>query len=170
MTHFGYFSPSPSCTRTLYISFLQAQQVPSSSFLLLVVLTIPGYIGGSVLTRLLSHSLSDTFQITALVRDELKAKKFRTLGVKTAVGSYSDHSLLRRLASEADIVFACVSRAVPFAPSIRLTPPRQADADDLDAAEAILAGLRDRFERTGTPPSLIHTVCPSMSSSLSNFS
>jgi hypothetical protein len=34
----------------------------------------------------------------------------------------------------------------------------QADADDLDAAKAILAGMKDRFERTGKPGSLIHTV------------
>lgn len=68
-----------------------------------------GYIGGTVLTRLLSHSLSDTFQTTALVRSESKAKKFRTLGVKAVLGSHSDLSLLRQLAGEADVVFACVS-------------------------------------------------------------
>ncbi|KAG5647412.1 hypothetical protein DXG03_000483 [Asterophora parasitica] len=98
-----------------------------------------GYIGGSVLTRLLSHKLSDTFGITVLVRDPAKAKEFRTLGVKATVGSNSDTKLLRQLAAEADIVFAC------------------ADADDLEAANAILAGLKDRFEKTRTVPSLIHT-------------
>ncbi|RDB25814.1 Uncharacterized protein C2A9.02 [Hypsizygus marmoreus] len=98
-----------------------------------------GYIGGSVLGHLLSHPLSDTFGTTILVRDQLKAKAFRTLGVKPVIGSNSDHALLQHLASEADIVFAC------------------ADADDLGAAEAILAGLKKRFEKTGTPPSLIHT-------------
>lgn len=61
------------------------------------------------MTRLLSHPLSDTFQTTALVRSEEKAKRFRTLGVKAVVGSHSDLSLLRHLAGEADIVFACVS-------------------------------------------------------------
>jgi uncharacterized protein YbjT (DUF2867 family) len=68
-----------------------------------------GYIGGSVLTRILSHPLSDTFQTTALVRSETKAKQFRTLGVKAVVGSHSDLPLLRQLAGEADIVIACVS-------------------------------------------------------------
>jgi uncharacterized protein YbjT (DUF2867 family) len=68
-----------------------------------------GYIGGSVLTKLLSHFLLDTFQIAVLVRDPAKAKAFEPLGVKPVIGSYSDHSLLRRLASEADVVFACVS-------------------------------------------------------------
>ncbi|KAF8071698.1 hypothetical protein FPV67DRAFT_1482350 [Lyophyllum atratum] len=98
-----------------------------------------GYIGGSVLTRLLSHPLSDTFGITILVRDAAKAKQFRTLGVKAVVGSNLDRALLQRLASDADIVFAC------------------ADADDLDAAKAILAGLKDRFDTTGTRSFLIHT-------------
>jgi uncharacterized protein YbjT (DUF2867 family) len=73
------------------------------------LISTPGYIGGSVLTKLLSHSLFDTFQITVLVRGPEKAKAFEPLGVKPVIGSYSDLSLLRRLASEADVVFACVS-------------------------------------------------------------
>ncbi|KAF5371846.1 hypothetical protein D9615_009545 [Tricholomella constricta] len=80
-----------------------------------------------------------TFGITILVRDPNKAKVYRTLGVKAVVGSNSDTALLQQLAADAEIVFAC------------------ADADDLDAAKAILAGLKDRFDKTGTPPSLIHT-------------
>ncbi|KAF9468157.1 NAD(P)-binding protein [Collybia nuda] len=98
-----------------------------------------GYIGGSVLTRLLSHSLSDTFQLAVLIRSSEKAKQFRTLGVKAVVGSNSDHQLLRQLAGDADIIFAC------------------ADADDLGAAQAILDGMKDHYERTGKPASLIHT-------------
>jgi Trk K+ transport system NAD-binding subunit len=62
-----------------------------------------------VLARLLSHSLSDAFQTAVLMRSSEKAKQFRTLGVKAVVGSNSDHDLLRQLAGEADIVFACVS-------------------------------------------------------------
>ncbi|KAG5652771.1 hypothetical protein H0H81_003709 [Sphagnurus paluster] len=98
-----------------------------------------GYIGGSVLTRLLSHSLSDTFGLTVLVRDPKKAKEFRTLGVKAIVGSNADTALLHQLAVDADVVFAC------------------ADADDLYASKAILAGLKERFEKTNTLSSLIHT-------------
>jgi len=71
--------------------------------------TIPsGYIGGSVLQRLLSHP---DFHITVLIRNPAKEVKFRSLGVQTALGSNSDHSLLERLASEADVVIACVSLA-----------------------------------------------------------
>ena len=36
---------------------------------------IPGYLGGSVLSRLLAHPSRDTFEITAIVRSAEKAKK-----------------------------------------------------------------------------------------------
>ncbi|KAG6884879.1 hypothetical protein C0993_007544 [Termitomyces sp. T159_Od127] len=98
-----------------------------------------GYIGGSVLTRLLSHKLSDTLRITALVRDATKAMKFRAFGVNAVLGSNSDLVLLQQLAANADVVFAC------------------ADADDLSAARAILSGLKERFDKTQKPPALIHT-------------
>ncbi|KAJ7475778.1 hypothetical protein FB451DRAFT_256410 [Mycena latifolia] len=99
-----------------------------------------GYIGGAVLARLLERTLA----ITVLVRSSEKASLFnRTFGkkhnLKAIVGSYSDLKLLRKLAAEADVVFAC------------------ADADDLAAAEAILSGMRDKYSDTGIPPTLIHT-------------
>jgi hypothetical protein len=34
----------------------------------------------------------------------------------------------------------------------------KADADNEDAAKAILRGLKDRHEKTGNVPSLVHTV------------
>jgi hypothetical protein len=37
-------------------------------------------------------------------------------------------------------------------------PFRKADADNDDAAEAILQGLKDRHEKTENIPSLVHTV------------
>ncbi|KAG6857218.1 hypothetical protein H0H87_007637 [Tephrocybe sp. NHM501043] len=76
---------------------------------------------------------------TALVRDAAKAKEFRTLGVKAVVGSNSDLQLLQQTAADADVAFSC------------------ADADNLNAANAILAGLKERFHKTGTPPTFIHT-------------
>ncbi|EIN10832.1 NAD(P)-binding protein [Punctularia strigosozonata HHB-11173 SS5] len=98
-----------------------------------------GYIGGSVLTRLLHHSQRDFLEITVLTRSSEKAKKFESFGVKAVVGSYSDHHILQELATVSDVVFAC------------------ADADDLGAAQAILAGLKFRHEKTGNIPILIHT-------------
>ncbi|KAJ7707793.1 hypothetical protein B0H17DRAFT_1034046 [Mycena rosella] len=99
-----------------------------------------GYIGGAVLTRLLERP----FDITILVRSAAKASLFNeTFGkkhsLKAVVGSYSDLKLLRELAGEADVVFAC------------------ADADDLAAAKAILSGMRDKYSETGVAPTLIHT-------------
>ena len=68
-----------------------------------------GYIGGTVLSRLLSHPSRDTFEITALVRSEDKAKKLETFGVKTVVGSFTDLPLVERLAENAHVVFSTVS-------------------------------------------------------------
>ncbi|KAF9048745.1 hypothetical protein BJ165DRAFT_1053961 [Panaeolus papilionaceus] len=98
-----------------------------------------GYIGGSVLARLLTHPQSDSFDITVLVRDPSKAAQFRQLGVSSVQGSNADHSLLREQAANTDVVIAC------------------ADADDEGAANAILRGLKDRHQKTGQVPSLIHT-------------
>ncbi|KAJ7274441.1 hypothetical protein B0H12DRAFT_1277397 [Mycena haematopus] len=104
-----------------------------------------GYIGGSVLARLLGHPLERTFEITVLVRSSDKAALFnRTFGQKhnltAVVGSYSDLELLEELAANADLVFAC------------------ADSDDLPGAKAILRGMQDRHSATGVSPTLIHTV------------
>ncbi|KAJ7104227.1 hypothetical protein B0H15DRAFT_809082 [Mycena belliarum] len=103
-----------------------------------------GYIGGAVLARILEHPLQHLSEITVIVRSAEKASLFnRTFGKKhnlnAVVGSYSDLALLRELAADADVVFAC------------------ADADDLPAAKAILSGMRDKYSANGTPPVLIHT-------------
>ncbi|KAJ7052607.1 hypothetical protein C8F01DRAFT_572643 [Mycena amicta] len=104
-----------------------------------------GYIGGSVLARLLSHPLQNNFTFTLLVRSSDKASALnRVFGhlhhLKVVVGSNSDLELLRQLAAEAEVVIACT------------------DADDLAATKAILSGLRDRYSRTRVAPTLIHTV------------
>jgi nucleoside-diphosphate-sugar epimerase len=67
-----------------------------------------GYIGGSVLTRLLNHPNSKTFQIHAIVRSAEKAQKLNALGVHATVGPHSDLALLTAAAAQADVVFACV--------------------------------------------------------------
>ncbi|KDQ57353.1 hypothetical protein JAAARDRAFT_293117 [Jaapia argillacea MUCL 33604] len=100
---------------------------------------IPGYIGGTILTRLLSHPKFNTFKITVLVRDQAKAKRLETLNITAEVGSHSDLARLEELASNADVVFAA------------------ANCDDLEAAQAINKGLKKRKEATGNLPILIHT-------------
>jgi nucleoside-diphosphate-sugar epimerase len=67
-----------------------------------------GYIGGSVLQRLLNHPKRESFEITALVRSADKAKLLNTLGVKTVVASLSDLDRLTELAAASDIVIHTV--------------------------------------------------------------
>lgn len=67
-----------------------------------------GYIGGSVVARLLEHRDSNTFEITALVRSAEKATKINTLGIRTAIGSYNELDKLEKLTSEADVIFSIV--------------------------------------------------------------
>lgn len=68
-----------------------------------------GYIGGSVLERLLDHPDSARFQITAIVRSAEKAEKLKKLGVDVVVGSHSDADNVRDAAAKADVVFTVVS-------------------------------------------------------------
>ncbi|TFK49795.1 NAD(P)-binding protein [Heliocybe sulcata] len=98
-----------------------------------------GYLGGSVLQRLLSHSEASSFEITVLVRNAEKAKLLETFGVKALLGSHSDLDKLETAAASSDVVFTI------------------ADCDDLPAAKAILKGLRKRYAETGKAPILIHT-------------
>jgi nucleoside-diphosphate-sugar epimerase len=78
-------------------------------------------------------------EITALVRNAAKVPLFLSIGVKAVVGSHDDGSLVERVASESDVVFAC------------------ANVDHVGACEAILRGLKKRHEMTGAVPILIHT-------------
>ncbi|KAI9439805.1 hypothetical protein H4582DRAFT_1549586 [Lactarius indigo] len=98
-----------------------------------------GYIGGSVLQRLLVHPKRDTFEITALVRSADKAKLLNTLGINTAVASLSDLDKLTELAAASDVII------------------HTADADDQKAAKALLHGLKARYDKTGRIPIYIHT-------------
>jgi len=103
------------------------------------VIGATGYIGGSVLHKLLSHPSADTFDITALVRSEEKAKKLEKFGVHSVIGSFNDSALVEKLAENAHVVFSL------------------ADADDLPATQAILKGLKQRHAKLGDLSILIHT-------------
>ncbi|KAI8980053.1 NAD-P-binding protein [Trametes punicea] len=99
-----------------------------------------GYIGGSVLERLLNHPSANTFDITVIVRNAEKAKILESkFGVNVVLGNHQEHDKLEALAEKAHIVFNC------------------ADADDEGAAKAILRGLRKRHATVGDLPILIHT-------------
>ncbi|PPR05405.1 hypothetical protein CVT24_008019 [Panaeolus cyanescens] len=101
-----------------------------------------GYVGSTVLSRLLDHPDSQNFAITALVRTLPAAEKLESLGVKTLIGSYhdTDLSFLTEAAANADIVITMV------------------DSDLLPPVLAILSGIKRRYETTGIKPILFHTV------------
>ncbi|KAJ2916607.1 hypothetical protein MD484_g3822, partial [Candolleomyces efflorescens] len=98
-----------------------------------------GYIGGSVLAKILGDPVFQTFNLTAIVRSKEKAEKLRSLSVNPVIGSLSDQAFLERLASESDIVIST------------------ADSDNYEAAVATLRGLKKRYEATNVSPILIHT-------------
>ncbi|KZT27594.1 NAD(P)-binding protein [Neolentinus lepideus HHB14362 ss-1] len=98
-----------------------------------------GYIGGTLLKRLLQHENASSFEISTLVRAADKAEKLKALGVQVITGSYSDEDLLEKGAQKADIVFQNV------------------DIGDVGATKVILRGLKKRFNETGRPPVVIHT-------------
>ncbi|EIW84048.1 NAD(P)-binding protein [Coniophora puteana RWD-64-598 SS2] len=105
-----------------------------------------GYIGASVLQKLLRHPLASESELTVLVRSEDKAQKLEQLvrttslgDIKVLRGSNGEHDKLEAQASKSDVVFS------------------MADADDVDAIKAILTGLKKRYEQLGVAPILIHT-------------
>ena len=67
-----------------------------------------GYIGGTIIQRLLDHEDRATFDITVLVRNHLKAEKLHQFGITPVIGSLQDTEKLAQLASQADIVIHAV--------------------------------------------------------------
>ncbi|KAJ8085169.1 hypothetical protein PM082_003955 [Marasmius tenuissimus] len=107
-----------------------------------VLLTgVTGYIGGSVLTRLLNlPNARSKFEFRAIVRSSDKAKKLEDLfDVQGILGSHRDRELVVRESSQADTVLA------------------MANSDDMYAVGAILDGLKRRYEATRKAPVLKHT-------------
>jgi len=92
-----------------------------------------------VLWRLLNHKDAKDFKFKVLVRSGEKAKLFESFGVEAVVGSLADLDKLEKCAEDADFVFAI------------------ADVDALAAAQAILKGLKKKFDTTGRKGILIHT-------------
>ncbi|KAI0789838.1 NAD(P)-binding protein [Abortiporus biennis] len=99
-----------------------------------------GYVGGSILARLLAPSYKQKLNITALVRSKEKAQIFETkFGINTIVGTLEDDNILEEAAYNAHIVI------------------NSANCDHLKSARAILRGLKRRHETTGDVPILLHT-------------
>lgn len=103
-----------------------------------------GYIGGAVLTKLLSLSSSPS-AITALIRDPKKAELLSSIPTPSGttltplLGSLDDHDKLKKAAETHDIVIST------------------ADADDLGSIQALIAGMKERRKKTGHRSLFIHT-------------
>ncbi|KAI0767999.1 NAD-P-binding protein [Trametes elegans] len=100
-----------------------------------------GFIGGTILQRLLQHPRAGDFEITAFVRSAGKAKVLETqFGVKTALGSLEDRVKLASLTEAAHVVIHTAE-----------------SSESVEAITAILDGLKRRHETTGDVPLLLHT-------------
>jgi uncharacterized protein YbjT (DUF2867 family) len=114
---------------------------PSRAPVRILLTGATGYIGGSVLARLLTHPRRAHFDIVSFSRNAERAKALAArFGVETVLGTYDDVAALEDAASGADVVIHTGS------------------SQHIPAAQAILRGLRRRHASTGSPPHFIHTV------------
>ncbi|KAF9002129.1 NAD(P)-binding protein [Cyathus striatus] len=116
----------------------------------ILILGATSYIGGSVLSAFLEREDFKTLNITALVHSAEKAEKLQSLGINAVVGSHSDYPLVEKIAQGNEIIFY------------------MADADSLEAIQALLKGLHKRFEETGKVPILIHKSSAGVGASRGN--
>ena len=120
----------------------------------------PGYVGGCALAHLIQHSKWAEYEITIHLRSTEKARAFEKLGFKTVIGSLDDVVDLEKLVAQSDIIFQIVSSSTPVMgrrPTRRIWD-LQANSDHLEGTNAILRGLKTRYQQTGVAPILIHTV------------
>jgi uncharacterized protein YbjT (DUF2867 family) len=92
---------------------------------------------GAVFTALRKRFPSWT--VAALVRNEAHHAEIRALGVTVVHGSLTDYALIEEQAYEVDIVI------------------NAANADDLPATEAVLRGLKRRYNAGRPKGTLVHT-------------
>ncbi|KAL0063875.1 hypothetical protein AAF712_009229 [Marasmius tenuissimus] len=119
---------------------MSAPPQPSQAKLVVLITGATGYVGGSVLYRLLNlPDAQSKYELRTVVRNAEKAEKLREFGVKTIIGSHSDVDLMARESKEADVILTA------------------GDCDDLNVVEGITKGMKKHFEATGTRPILIHS-------------
>jgi len=85
-----------------------------------------GYIGGTVLTKLLEPAHKGKYDITVLTRSEATVPKFKELGVNVLLGDLDSADLLTKAAIDSDVVLHI------------------AHADHLPAAQALIKGLNTK--------------------------
>ncbi|KNZ81128.1 hypothetical protein J132_03120 [Termitomyces sp. J132] len=99
-----------------------------------------GFIGGTLLTSLLSRDDIDRFDIIVLIRGEERAALIRDkLGLKTVVADLSDYEVVSAAAEKADVVI------------------NTANSDHPAGARAIIEGLTKRKAKTGKTGVYIHS-------------
>ncbi|KAI0738076.1 NAD-P-binding protein [Daedaleopsis nitida] len=92
-----------------------------------------GYVGSTLITRLVNHPEASTFDIYALVRSAEEAKIFESaLNLK-------ELDKVQALAEKADVIF------------------HLGDSDDVPLIKAIFSGMKAKHSKTGVQPMLIHT-------------
>jgi len=94
-----------------------------------------GYIGGSLLTSLLSQN---KYAISALTRKEVQAEKLKELGVTPILGDLAGYDIIKNEVISSDVVI------------------HAATADDLPSVKAILDGIASRPDKS-KPIVYIHT-------------
>ncbi|KZV79910.1 NAD(P)-binding protein [Exidia glandulosa HHB12029] len=103
-----------------------------------LILGVSGYVGGSLLKRLLAAYPGA--HVTGLLRNEGYVEALKDAGLHEVVlASIKDREKISAACSEADVVI------------------NVAHCDDTDFAAGVLEGMRVRFERTGCRPVLVHT-------------
>jgi len=71
---------------------------------------VTGYIGGSVVSRLIDHPTHKHSEIVVLVRPskQNKSSVLESLGLKPVIGTNDELDILTEQSSQSDIVFSCV--------------------------------------------------------------
>jgi nucleoside-diphosphate-sugar epimerase len=101
-----------------------------------------GYIGGSILSRLIKHPARASHSIICYLRNQDKAKILtERLGIKTIIGTLDDSEKIEDAAAEADIVIHTAE-----------------SADHLGSVQAVLKGLKRKYNKSGKLPIYFHTV------------
>jgi uncharacterized protein YbjT (DUF2867 family) len=102
-----------------------------------------GYIGASVLDRLIHQPAADkqAYKIVSYVRNKEKAQKLlEGFRITSIIGTLEESQKLEDAAAQADVVI------------------NTASADHLASTQAVLRGLKKKFEQSGHASAYIHTV------------
>lgn len=114
----------------------------STAPLHILILGATGYIGGSVLDRLLQHPARNSWEILSYSRNQERAKLLtERFGVASVIGNLDESQKIEDAATQADVVIHTAE-----------------SADHIGSTRAILKGLKRRYEQTGKAPIYIHTV------------